>query len=78
MGLPKPKHPLISVIHLDAVQYAPIIEPTSMVFNFYSVSLKRDCGVKIKYGSRTTISTKAFCFLCRPIRFSASKPGTIW
>jgi len=51
MGLPKPEHPLISVINLGAVAHAGG-KPTSMVFDFYSISLKRDFNAKIKYGQQ--------------------------
>ena len=46
MGLPKPEHPLISVINLERVQHAPATEPISLVFDFYSISLKRNCNAK--------------------------------
>lgn len=50
-GLPKPKHPLISVINLENLNYFGD-EPINLVFDFYSVSLKRDFDAKIKYGQQ--------------------------
>ena len=66
MGLPKPAHPLISVIHLDSVQYAPARVPTSMVFDFYSISLKRNFGAKIKYGQQTYDFDEGVLFFMSP------------
>ena len=50
MGLPKPEHPLISLINLENVTYMPGKEAASLVFDFYSISLKRDFDARIKYG----------------------------
>jgi AraC family transcriptional activator of pobA len=52
MGLPRPEHPLISVINLDAVKRSGGKSPGNMVFDFYSISLKRHCDGKFKYGQR--------------------------
>lgn len=49
-GLPKPQHPLIGLIKLDDLSPNEIDVPTSMVLNFYVVSLKRCLDVKMKYG----------------------------
>ena len=47
-GLPKPQHPLISVIDVqDLEQYD---EPVHMILDYYSISLKRDFNGKFKYG----------------------------
>ncbi|HEY2580461.1 MAG TPA: helix-turn-helix transcriptional regulator [Mucilaginibacter sp.] len=52
MGLPKPEHPLISVVDLADTKHVTGEEPTSMVFDFYSISLKRNFNAKIKYGQQ--------------------------
>ena len=52
MGLPKPEHPLISVVHLESIRNFPVAAPTSVVFDFYSISLKRDFNGKMKYGQQ--------------------------
>ena len=46
--LPKPEHPLISVLHLDAAPFATGSEPMNLVFDFYSIALKRDFNAKVK------------------------------
>jgi len=51
MGLPKPAHPLISVVHLDSIRNFPVA-PNNVVFDFYSISLKRNFNGKMKYGQQ--------------------------
>ncbi|MBC7937870.1 MAG: helix-turn-helix transcriptional regulator [Rhizobacter sp.] len=50
-GLPKPEHPLISVIDLANVQQLAEHE-TSIVKDFYSIALKRNFNAKMKYGQQ--------------------------
>jgi AraC family transcriptional activator of pobA len=49
--LPKPEHPLVSVINLEQVKHMQAGE-TSLVNDFYSIALKRNFSVKIKYGQQ--------------------------
>jgi len=49
-GLPKPEHPLVSVINIDSSAHGPAHKAVNMVFDFYFISLKRMNGVKYKYG----------------------------
>jgi AraC-like DNA-binding protein len=51
-GLPKPEHPLISVINLESVTRPPMDGPFSMIFDFYSISFKKNFNVKMKYGQQ--------------------------
>ncbi|GAB4014946.1 helix-turn-helix domain-containing protein [Spirosoma migulaei] len=50
--LPKPEHPLISVINFDALNHR--VEPSSLtlISNFYSIALKRISTGKLKYGQQ--------------------------
>jgi AraC-like DNA-binding protein len=50
-GLPKPEHPLISVINLEQVKELPANE-TGLVKDFYSIALKRNFNARIKYGQQ--------------------------
>ncbi|AEI50262.1 helix-turn-helix domain-containing protein [Runella slithyformis] len=50
MGLPKPLHPLISLINMDEVQSAGKTEELHFILNFYGVSLKKNLSGKLKYG----------------------------
>jgi AraC-like DNA-binding protein len=48
--LPKPQHPLFSVVDVGTVPHRDSAEPASMVFDFYAISVKRMRNVHIKYG----------------------------
>jgi AraC-like DNA-binding protein len=51
-GLPKPKHPLISVINFeDMAQSSESLTP-SLIFDFYMISVKRDMDHKYRYGQQ--------------------------
>lgn len=51
-GLPAPKHPLISVINFeDITQHAEIGKQT-LLFDFYTISVKRDMDHKYRYGQK--------------------------
>ncbi|MCF0056376.1 AraC family transcriptional regulator [Dyadobacter sp. CY356] len=52
MELPKPLHPLISVIKFADIKRRPGKCPASIVHNFYSVALKRDVTTKMRYGQQ--------------------------
>lgn len=51
-ALPKPEHPLISVIDLAWIPFLSLKEPMSLVFDFYSISLKKNFPGKVKYGQQ--------------------------
>ena len=53
MGLPKPEHPLVSVIKFDTLNYPVNDAPITLVNNFYSIALKRNFAGKLKYGQQT-------------------------
>jgi AraC-like DNA-binding protein len=50
MGLPKPSHPLISLIKLDDVIRPTHPDEVHFILNFYSISLKRNVKGKLRYG----------------------------
>lgn len=54
IGLPKPEHPLISVVNLDTVKPIPANEKISWLFDFYFISLKRQLTgeIKFRYGQQ--------------------------
>lgn len=66
MGLPKPEHPLISVINLESIEHPPGDAPISLVFDFYSISLKRDFNAKIKYGQQEYDFDEGIMFFISP------------
>ena len=66
-SLPKPEHPLVSVIHLDETQQLTATQK-SWVFDFYSIALKRnfDSKVKYKYGQQTYDFDEGVMFFIAP------------
>lgn len=51
LEIAKPRHPLVSVIHMDGTMTQDRF-PERFIFDFYSISLKKDIGGKIRYGQR--------------------------
>ncbi len=52
LHLPKPQHPLISVLDVATVPHSDSDEPMNMVLDFYSLSVKRMNNVKATYGQQ--------------------------
>ncbi|QXV64036.1 helix-turn-helix transcriptional regulator [Mucilaginibacter sp. 21P] len=52
LGLPKPKHPLISVFRHENTGYDDLISLRHFTLNFYCISIKKDYDGKLKYGQR--------------------------
>lgn len=51
-GLPKPEHPLVSLVDYSLVEYQTREKEISWVQNFYSVGLKRNIQGKFRYGQQ--------------------------
>ena len=51
-GFPRPQHPLISLIDVEHVKHLHTDEPTSLVFDFYGIAVKRVAGLKVRYGQQ--------------------------
>lgn len=51
-GLPKPEHPLVSLVDYSLVEYQTDEKEISWVQNFYSVGLKRNIQGKFRYGQQ--------------------------
>jgi len=66
MGLPKPEHPLISVINFDDIKKMPGSQSISIVFDFYSISLKRNFNAKFKYGQQAYDFDEGIMFFISP------------
>lgn len=49
-NLGQPEHPLISVINISDIPESSGLKFKNLVFDFYSISLKRNYDVKFKYG----------------------------
>lgn len=52
LGLPKPEHPLISVINLNTFQQVSGNKAQNLMYDFYCIALKRDINFKQKYGQQ--------------------------
>lgn len=50
--LPKPQHPLLSVVDVGAVPHPAGEEPASIVLGFYAISVKRMRNVQLTYGQQ--------------------------
>lgn len=66
MGLPKPEHPLISVINFESIKHPPEHRQINLVFDFYSISLKRNFHAKIKYGQQKYDFDEGILFFISP------------
>jgi len=66
MGLPKPEHPLISVINFEGIKHLPGNGPVSLLFDFYSISLKRNFNAKMKYGQQEYDFDEGIMFFMSP------------
>jgi AraC-like DNA-binding protein len=52
MNLPKPQHPLISVIKFEDIRPKAGNTPKTIVNGFYSIALKKTFNAKMKYGQQ--------------------------
>jgi AraC-like DNA-binding protein len=66
MGLPKPEHPLVSVINFESIKRLPYDESISLVFDFYSISLKRSFNARMKYGQQEYDFDEGIMFFISP------------
>lgn len=51
-GLPKPEHPLVSLVDYGSVEYQTEEEEISWVQTFYTIGLKRNIQGKFRYGQQ--------------------------
>lgn len=64
-ALPAPEHPLVSVIDMSLVKHLPGKNP-SIVKDFYSIALKRNFRVKMKYGQQDVDFDNGVMFFMAP------------
>jgi AraC family transcriptional regulator, transcriptional activator of pobA len=66
-NLPKPEHPLISVINLESVQRTHNNDdPLRLVFDFYCIALKRMFNSTVKYGQQAVDFDDGVMFFMLP------------
>nr|WP_199003235.1 helix-turn-helix transcriptional regulator [Flavobacterium sp. ASV13] len=51
-GLPRPEHPLISLVDYSQVKFPDDENTINIVMDFYSIALKRDIGARLYYGQQ--------------------------
>lgn len=65
-GLPKPGHPLVSVVNIGDVQMPVNGRSNTIIFDFYSIALKRVPDAKIKYGQQMSDFDDGVLFFMAP------------
>lgn len=68
-NLPKPEHPLISLIDYSQVQYPPNESELKWVQHFYSVGLKRNINAKFNYGQQQYDFDSGVLTFVSPLQF---------
>jgi AraC family transcriptional activator of pobA len=64
--LPKPEHPLISVVNVEDIQHGHAEEPLSLVLDYYNISLKRNFSGKFRYGQQDYDFDEGVMFFIAP------------
>lgn len=65
-GLPKPAHPLISLVHMEDLNRPLADGPFSIVYDFYSIAMKKVKDVKFKYGQQAHDFDEGVLFFMSP------------
>ncbi|RYG30851.1 MAG: AraC family transcriptional regulator, partial [Chitinophagaceae bacterium] len=65
-NLDKPQHPLVALIDFEKITALLPQEPASIVNNFYSIALKRNCNIKMRYGQRQYDFDEGVMFFMAP------------
>ena len=66
-SLPKPEHPLISVIDVSVLNdLTDKDEPLNFVYNFYCIALKRNFSAKMRYGQQAYDFDEGVMFFIAP------------
>lgn len=65
-GLPKPAHPLISLVHMEDLKNPLADGSFGMIYDFYSIAMKRMKNAKVKYGQQTSDFDEGVLFFIAP------------
>ncbi|MCE7072469.1 helix-turn-helix transcriptional regulator [Dyadobacter sp. CY327] len=65
-GLPKPTHPLISLVHMEDLSKPMAEDAFSMIYDFYSIAMKRVTNTKFKYGQQVQDFDEGVLFFMSP------------
>jgi AraC-like DNA-binding protein len=66
MDLPKPQHPLISVVKFEDIKPKGENRPKSIVNGFFSIALKKTFNAKMKYGQQSYDFTEGILAFIAP------------
>lgn len=65
-GLPKPEHPLISIIDFSKMNRPANVGETNWMLDFYQISIKRGMNFKMKYGQQDYDFDEGVMFFLAP------------
>lgn len=65
-GLPKPEHPLVSIVDYAKIQRPPDIGEINWVNDFYHISIKRGINAKMRYGQQEYDFDEGVMFFISP------------
>lgn len=65
-GLPKPEHPLVSVINFESITQISADEPENIVQDFYAIALKKNINCKMNYGQQAYDFDEGTMFFVSP------------
>lgn len=65
-GLPKPQHPLISLIDFESIRYGRENNEIHWVLDFYSIALKKNFDAKVNYGQQEYDFDEGVLFFISP------------
>lgn len=65
-GLPRPEHPLISIVDYSAIKHSPENNGMHWIQDFYSIAIKRGLNGKMKYGQQQYDFDEGVMFFISP------------
>ena len=65
-GLPKPEHPLISIVNIENITIPPSANEVGIIFDFYFISLKSVLNATYKYGQNDYDFSEGTLFFMSP------------
>ncbi|MEN2399386.1 helix-turn-helix domain-containing protein [Flavobacterium sp. MC2016-06] len=65
-ALPKPEHPLISVVDYREINHSLLGSDQAVIMDYFSITIKRDLGVKVVYGQESFDFDEGLMFFMAP------------
>jgi AraC-like DNA-binding protein len=75
-SLPKPEHPLVSVINIESITQIRDDEPKSIIQDFYTIALKRNINCKMNYGQQEYDFDEGTMFFISPKQIYSIQANT--